>query len=101
MPILVTLQSHNVAGSTVILLAQTVSKLALTHDKLVRKTFVLLIFPLTARSILAVGATFISVGCVKYNALLSLFCIVVTFVAWLPPSYLLTLKPVSFMLLHV
>ena len=83
-----------VAGCITMFLAQIESKLALTQDKLVVNTVVLEILPLTARSLLAVGAIFIPIGCVKYNALLSEFCIVVTFVAGNPPYYRRILKPV-------
>ena len=72
-------------GSTVIFLAQTLSKLALTQDKLVVNTVVLEILPLTARSTVAVGAIFIPIGGVKYSELLSALCIVVTLVAGNPP----------------
>ena len=47
-----------------------VSKQALTHDKWVLNTVVLLAFPFMARSILAVGAIFTPIGWVKYNELL-------------------------------
>ena len=77
--------SHKVEGSAIIFLHHIVSKLALTDEIFVRNTVVEEILPLTARSILFVGAIFIPMGCVKYNGLLSAFCIVVTLVACVPP----------------
>ena len=77
--------SHKVDGSAIIFLHHIVSKLALTDKIFVLYTAVEEILPLTARSILAVGAILTPMGCVKYNGLLSLFCIVVTFVACVPP----------------
>ena len=52
---MVILHCQNVAESTAIFLAHTVSKLAFTHDKFVANTVVEEKLPLTARSLLAVG----------------------------------------------
>ena len=77
MPVLLILHSQMVAGCITMFLARIESKLALTQDKLVVNTVVLEILPLTARSLLAVGAIFIPIGCVE---------LIVKF--WLRPEFM-------------
>ena len=77
--------SHNVLGSAIIFLHHTVSKLALIAYRFPEIILIHDTFPNTSKSISVVGAMFIPIGCVKYNALLSLFCIVVTFDVGNPP----------------